>query len=295
MQLLLDEFITAMALERGLAANTLKAYQNDLQQFIAFLAAAGKDEPQTLRRDDILDFLEHSQHNGLEAASIARRLVAIKVFFRYLLQEHVIDHDVTDVMDAPRLWRLLPDFLSTDEVNRLLTAFGLRDPLEHRNRVLIDTLYATGLRVSELAALQLHSLLFEQELLRVIGKGDKERLVPIAKATRNAITTYLQTVRPRLDKSGNAVHVFLSVRGKALTRERIWQIIKLAAEQANIRKNVYPHMLRHSFASHLLAGGADLRVIQEMLGHADISTTQIYTHVDQTRLVDVHRRFHPRS
>ena len=295
MQGLLEQFIGYAALERGLADSTIDAYLHDLRAFVGFLSAHGRGHPAAVTRPDILDFLEQSHDAGLGPNSIARRLVAVKVFYRYLYQERVITTDVTHVMEGPRLWRILPGFLSVAEVDALLKAYRKRDPLEHRNRAILETLYATGMRVSELAGLRLAGLKFDQEIVRVTGKGNKERIVPIGRPARAVLTSYLNEARPLLDKQGNATHVFLSVNGRTLTRARIWAAVKEAARRARLDKNVFPHMLRHSFASHLLAGGADLRVIQEMLGHADISTTQVYTHVDKQRLAEIHRQFHPRA
>ena len=295
MEGLIEQFIGYAALERGLAHSTIEAYLHDLRAFVTFLPERCREDPTAVTRADILDFLEHSQDAGLGAPSIARRLVAVKVFFRYLYQERVVAADVTHVMEGPRLWRVLPGFLSVAEVHRLLKAYRSRDPLEHRNRTIVETLYATDLRVSELAGLRLAGLKLDQEIVRVTGKGDKERIVPVGRPARALLASYLAEARPLLDKQGDATHVFLSVNGRPLTRARIWTIVREAAQRAGLDKKVFPHMLRHSFASHLLAGGADLRVIQEMLGHADISTTQIYTHVDKQRLAQIHRQFHPRA
>lgn len=291
----IDDFLGFAKLERGLADNSIQAYANDLRHFEEYLCARGKTAPENITRDQIIDFLEDCQANGLAVASIARRLVSIKVFFRYLVGERVLRHDITDVMDSPRVWKVLPGLLSTDEIKRLLNVFKGKNKLEQRNRAIMETFYASGLRVSELAVLRLDGLKLDDGFLRVIGKGNKERIVPIGRPAREVLAGYLRTARPLLDKTEKAVEVFLSVNGRPLTRARIWGIVKEAALRAGIRKNLYPHMLRHSFASHLLAGGADLRVIQEMLGHADIATTQIYTHVDGNRLTEIHRTFHPRA
>ena len=292
---LLEEFISYAALERSLSDNTIKAYLNDLRHFVAFLEARDFCNPDLITRDTIMDFLENSRDNGMAAASLARRLVAIKIFFRYLTQERHVQHDITDVMEGPRLWQVLPEMLSVQEIEALLQVYRGKDSLERRNRTILEVFYASGLRVSELAGLRLQNLDFDTGLLRVLGKGSKERIVPMGKPAQRALKGYLENVRPKLDKQGNAAHVFLSVNGHPLTRDRLWEIVKEAARRAGIEKNIYPHMLRHSFASHLLAGGADLRTIQEMLGHADIATTQVYTHVDKNRLAQVHRQFHPRA
>jgi len=294
----LTHFTGYLALERGLSENTVSAYRTDLLDFIEYLKGQKCPGHNAVRREQILDYLGEAKERGLEAATLARRLVAIKVFFRYLFQEKLISADITDVMDSPRLWRILPDFLSATETDSLLKAFpaSAKDPLLLRNRCILELMYACGLRVSELANLRIDSIHADEEIVRVIGKGNKERIVPVGKPALNLISRYLQEVRQellcgRVDEPT----LFLSVRGKPLDRERIWAVVKDAARIAGIRKNIHPHTLRHSFASHMLENGADLRIIQEMLGHADISTTQIYTHVDQRRLLAVHRKFHPRA
>lgn len=295
MRRLLDEFRSFIALERGLSPRTVAAYGADLGEFVAELEARGLTDPERLSRGDILEFLERSQDAGLQPATLARRLVSVRVFFRYLVQERVLSSDITEVMEGPRLGRLLPGYLSLPEVEAMLAVYKGLDKLERRNRAIMETFYATGMRVSELAALRLDGLHLGEGYLRVSGKGNKERLVPVGVPAQQALAAYLSAVRPLLDTSDRAIHVFLSVRGRPLTRERLWAIVRTAAGRAGIERPVYPHMLRHSFASHLLQGGADLRVIQEMLGHADIATTQIYTHIDRSRLVQLHRQFHPRA
>jgi integrase/recombinase XerD len=292
----IEQFIGYLALDRGLAENTVAAYVRDLRALADFLASSeGRNSPAEVRREDVLDFLEHGQESGLQPASLARRLIAIKVFFRFLAAEGCIGEDITEVMEGPRLWQLLPEFLSRKEVGDMLRAWHGRDKLAQRNRAILEVFYATGMRVSELAGFRTDQFRPDEGVVRIVGKGSKERVVPIGRPAQRALATYLEQVRPALDKSGEAVQMFLSFRGRPLTRARIWGIVKETALRAGVAKNVYPHMLRHSFASHLLEGGADLRVIQEMLGHADIATTQVYTHVDQARLVNIHRQFHPRG
>jgi len=298
MEHVLEHFAGYLSLEKGLSENSVAAYRSDLSDFLAHLAAAGRADLASVTREDVLAFLAEGKRRGLESSSLARRLVAVKVLFRYLARERLIPADITDVMDSPKLWRLLPDFLSPPEVDALLGAFrtDAGDALAFRNRVILELMYASGLRVSEAAGLKMGSLRLEEEFLRVIGKGDKERIVPVGRPAVRLLRRYLEQVRPALlGQAADEGHVFLSRQGRPLDRERIWAIVKEAALRAGIGKNVHPHTLRHSFASHLLANGADLRVIQEMLGHADISTTQVYTHVDQRRLLNVHRQFHPRA
>ena len=293
----LDNFISYGTLERGFSENTMRAYLHDLREFLAFVKQAGRTEPGAVTRDDILGFLEESrQLHGLETTSLARRLVAIKVFFRFLVQTYAVKTNVADALEGPRLWKMLPEFLSMEEVDRFLKVHAdSADPLEQRNQCILELFYATGLRVSEMASLRVGGVNLEQGVLRVIGKGSKERMVPMGRPAQKSLETYLRGARPKLDKQGDAPQVFLSRNGLALTRERIWRVVKDTAVAAGITKEVYPHMLRHSFASHLLAGGADLRVIQELLGHASISTTQIYTHIESGRLGEIHKKFHPRA
>jgi integrase/recombinase XerD len=298
MESVLSHFSGYLTLEKGLSPNSVSAYESDLRDFLGYLGEQGRADFTAVTRDDVLGFLASGKRRGLESASLARRLVAVKVLFRYLARERLIPADITDVMDSPKLWRLLPDFLSPPEVDALLASFSTDpgDALACRNRVLLELMYASGLRVSEAASLRVGNLRLDEELLRVIGKGDKERIVPVGRPAIRQLRRYLEQVRPRLlGKAADEGYVFLSRQGRPLDRERLWAIVKEAALRAGIAKNVHPHTLRHSFASHLLANGADLRVIQEMLGHADISTTQIYTHVDQRRLLNVHRQFHPRA
>ena len=291
----LQNFCEDLVLERGLSANTVAAYSSDLNLFLEFLEEQGIDQAGQVKRDHLLDFLEQGKAAGCETTTLARRLVAMRVFFRYLVREKVVPGDITEVMDSPRLWKIVPDFLSPAEVDVLLGAFKGRSALELRNRALLEVLYASGLRVSELTSLRLDGVDFEQGVLRVRGKGSRERLVPFGKSAARSLKRYLESGRPALDPEGHAVTMFVSKSAQVLTRARIWVLVKEAALRAGISKNLYPHMLRHSFATHLLANGADLRVIQEMLGHADIATTQIYTHADTSKLTQTHQRFHPRA
>lgn len=289
-------FLTTAAVEYGMAENSLAAYGSDLRLCVEFLGARGHDGWDSVRRDHLLDFLDHGQENGLRATTLARRLVTLKVFFRFLFHERLVAGNVTEVMDGPRLWRLLPDFLSEREVAAMLRVHQRgKEPLEVRNQAILELLYASGLRVSELVGLRTDEVLFDQSVLRVTGKGGKTRIVPFGRAAEKQLRRYLRDARPALLRAGNLPQVFVSVNGRPLNRERIWQVVKAIARRSGIRKAVSPHTLRHSFASHLLNHGADLRVIQELLGHADISTTQVYTHVERDQLARIHRTFHPRG
>ena len=291
----LQSFLDYISLERGLSINTRKAYADDLSQFIDFLTKKGITTLDFVSRKEVLDHLIAMKARGMSTNSISRHLVSIKVFFRYLLQEGILDTNITDTMDSPKLWKVLPDTLSEKEVSLLLAAPDMRKPLGVRNRALLEMLYASGLRVSELAHLQLSGLHLDEGYIRVIGKGCKERIIPIANESANLLIRYLEEVRPLFCDNPKLQNVFVSKRATSLCRQRLWQIIKQYAKEAGIMKNVTPHTLRHSFASHLLQNGAPLRVIQEMLGHADIATTQIYTHVNPERLKSIHQQFHPRA
>lgn len=291
----LENFLDYITLERGLSINTRKAYTDDLVQFLEFLEKKGVKSIEIVTRKLILDHLMAMKDRGMSTNSISRHLVAIKVFFRYLQQEGMLKKNITDTMDSPKLWKILPDTLSEKEVDLLLDTPNMRKPLGIRDRAILEMFYASGLRVSELAGLKLSNLHIDEGYIRVIGKGRKERVIPVAKSSTDILELYLLDVRPLLCDTPALLNVFVSKRETALCRQRLWQIIKKYTKEAGIMKNVTPHTLRHSFASHLLQNGAPLRVIQEMLGHADIATTQIYTHINPERLKSIHQQFHPRS
>jgi integrase/recombinase XerD len=292
---LVDQFLSSITLERGLSENTRLSYLADLASFATSLEKRGIHSFNEVDRRQVLDYLTSEKERGLAVNSLSRRLVAIKVFFRYLQQEGLLDRNVTEVMDSPKLWKILPSVLSVREVERLLAAPLGDTRLALRDTALLELMYATGLRVSEAAGLTLEDVHFDQGYLRCLGKGSKVRLVPFGDKAREKLKTYLAQSRPQFLKNPAERHVFLTYRGRAFSRKGIWKLVGRYAALAGISKEVHPHTLRHSFASHLLANGAPLRVIQEMLGHADIATTQVYTHVDQGRLRAVHARFHPRA
>ncbi|MBO7534697.1 MAG: tyrosine-type recombinase/integrase, partial [Victivallales bacterium] len=247
-----NDFIGHLRLERGLSPRTAKAYGSDMELFIHYLESLHIDEWEDVRRDDISDFLEADKDNGMEPTTLARRLVSIKVFFRYLVEEQIVKNDITDIMEGSRNRLLLPGFLTEAEVDRLIAAYTGDDILTIRNRAIIEVLYASGLRASEITQLRLEKVDFTESYLRVIGKRDKERVVPFGREASACMAAYLHESRPKLDKTGKALEFFLSRTGKALTRERIWMIVTAAARIAGIDKEIYPHMLRHSFATHLL-------------------------------------------
>jgi len=288
-------FLDYLDVERGLAANTLAAYRRDLERFLRHLARRGDVHPDRLTPDDVLAFMGAEKARGLAVSSIARAQVAIKMFVRFLKLEGRVERDLVSLMDGPRVWQRLPDVLSEREVVRLLDAPTADDPLGLRDWAILEVLYATGMRASEIAGLTLTDLHLDVGYLRVIGKGDRERVVPIGGPAREALQSYLTTQRRRLDRTGRRDAVFLSRTGRPLDRETVWRIVTKYARRACIDKRLTPHTLRHSFATHLVAHGADLRAVQEMLGHVTIATTQRYLHVDASRLKAIHRKFHPRG
>ena len=295
MRLLVDQFVDYISLERGLSANTRSAYQSDLAKFIQFLERKKIASINAVRREDILDFLLFEKGHGLGVNSVSRLFVAIKVFFRFLQREGLLTANITEAMDSPKLWKALPATLSVKEVERLLAAPEGTKPAAVRDHAMLELLYATGLRVSELCSLTLESISFDAGYLRCTGKGQKERVVPFSDKAAAALRKYIAEARPSFTQDPRTRGIFLSRRGRQISRKTVWKLIKQYARKSGIQKKISPHTLRHSFASHLLANNAPLRVIQEMLGHADIATTQIYTHVDQSRLKSIHEQFHPRA
>jgi len=243
----------------------------------------------------ISEYLGDRKRAGLSASSIKLIVVALKIFFRFLAEKRAIDRDPAEALTLPRIERYLPETLNELQVERLIENIDTKVSLGLRDRAMVELLYASGLRISELANARLENFNFEERILRVLGKGNKTRLVPVGRKACDALAAYLSVERPKLVKRRSGSEIFLSERGTKLTTVRIWQIVKRISRHSGLEKNIYPHLLRHSFATHLLGNGADLRIIQEMLGHADISTTQVYTHVDQQRLKAVHRQFHPRA
>ena len=293
----LERFRDWLSFERGVSPRTLDAYGRDAARLEAFLRARGVRDPGQASPTDLREFSYHLKDDGLAATSIRRTLSATRTYFGFLLAEGLIRTDPTEQLEPPKIWRRLPDVLGREEVGRLVEAPDPADALYWRDRAMLEFAYASGVRVSELTGLKIRDLELEDGFATVYGKGAKERLVPVGGAAIRALRVYLRDVRPRLDRGkgkGQGV-VFLNARGGALSRMGVWKILRKHVERAGITRRVTPHTLRHTFATHLLEGGADLAAVQEMLGHADISTTQIYTHVDRDYLRDVHRRYHPRS
>jgi integrase/recombinase XerD len=288
----LDRYMEVTVFEAGLSDATLSAYAADIRTYLLYLEGCDLGSPGDILREDILDHLTALQEAGLSPRSTTRHLSAIRRFHRFLKDEALVEHNPTDGFDSPRLLRTLPHVLSADEVARLLAAAETTPSHSLRNAAILELFYACGLRISELAKLPLKNLSLEEGSVRVKGKGAKVRLVPLGKRAIQRLSTWLVERNTYPQKDGA---LFLSSRGRRMGRTSVWQVIKDCARAANIRQNVTPHMLRHSFATHLLDNGADLRAVQEMLGHSDISTTQIYTHVSVERLGEAHKRFHPRG
>lgn len=295
MEAAIEEFILYLATERGLSENYQLSTRHSLELFAKWAADRGVNEPESVVLDHLTDFLAARKAEGLSPASLKLHAVALRIFFRFLAARGRIPKDPAEFLNLPRIERYLPDTLNVQAITRLVEAPRAADPLGRRDRAILELLYACGLRISELCGLKLENLNLEEGFVRVTGKGGKTRVVPVGARAREALRNYLEHERPELVSARTGSAVFLSVRGRPLTPARVWQLVKEYAARVGLEENVYPHLLRHSFATHLLANGADLRVIQELLGHADISTTQIYTHVDRSHLKNIHRRFHPRA
>lgn len=290
-----DAFLLHLRTERGLSPNTVEAYGFDLRRFCAFLVRE-RIGPERFGRPDLLRFLSALREEGLSARSVARQVSTLRSFFRYLVRERVIAASPVETVRGPKIGRPLPTYLTPSEVERLLSAPDTRTPEGWRDKAMLGLMYASGLRASEVVALRREQVDPHAGFLRITGKGGKERVVPVAPAALATLAEYLVHARPSfLRGKGATGSLFLSRRGRAITRQTLWNRIRKWAREAGIRGKLSPHSLRHSFAGHLLAGGADLRAVQAMLGHADISTTQIYTHVTAERLREIHRKHHPRG
>jgi len=292
---MLHRFADYVSLEQGLSPRTIEAYERDLARFAEYADVKGAAAPIDVTARLLREYVYHLKDLGLSPASIRRNVSAVRTYFRFLTGDGIVVRDPSERLETPKKWRTLPEVLSVEEVQRLLAAPTLDDALVFRDRALLELAYGAGLRVSEWITLGVRDLMLEEGLVRVFGKGSKERLVPIGRSAIGALAIYLRELRPRLEKGEGKGVLFLNARGRPLTRMGAWKILRGHVERAAIQKHVSPHTLRHSFATHLLEGGADLRAVQEMLGHVDIATTQIYTHVDREYLRQVHRRSHPRG
>ncbi|MCX7927995.1 MAG: site-specific tyrosine recombinase XerD [Candidatus Omnitrophica bacterium] len=295
MKELIDTFLNYLTVERGLAKNTILAYERDLKVYADFLKNNRTSSFDSVEKKDVINFMISQKDTGLSANSIARRLAAVRMFHRFLVRERLNKDDPTALIDSPKLWKKVPQTLSVNEVETLLAQPNVRDKRQGmRDRAILETLYATGMRVSELVNLKIDSINLTAGFVRCVGKGNKERVIPLGSKAISSIKRYLEYSRPILLKKKDSEFLFVNRSGKRLSRQSVWKIIKYYSRCAHIKKPIRPHILRHSFATHLLERGADLRSVQEMLGHANISTTQIYTHINKERLKAIHRQFHPR-
>lgn len=291
-----EDFLSYIRIERGLSENTLISYQRDLLNYLQFMKEQREKQSwQDVSRADIIAYLVQLKAEGKSAATIARFTSSLRSFHQFLIRDQITNHDPTLQIETPKQSRTLPHVLNMTDVDLLLSYTGDK-PLHIRNRAMLETMYATGLRVTELVSLQLADLHLNMGFVRCLGKGNKERIIPIGDYAKNAIETYIETARDHLIKNNpNETALFVNNHGRPLSRQGFWKILKSIAREVGLTKEITPHTLRHSFATHLLENGADLRAVQEMLGHADISTTQIYTHVTKTRLNEMYKQFHPRA
>jgi len=296
MHAFLKLYISHLTFEQNLSENSVDAYKIDITRFIDYLKKNGIDSPKNAKPVHVHRLLQALTGLGLSENSLARNLSSIRGFYRFMMGENIIDTDPTTHVDRPRIPRYLPSVLTFEEVESLFAVPDTSKTLGLRNRAMFEIIYASGLRISELLTLKISQIYFEQEILRIFGKGRKERLVPVSPSALSWVKKYLDTGRPSLDKKRlGETYVFLNARGKQMSRMGFWKILDKDAHLAGIKKKVHPHTMRHSFATHLIENGADLRAVQEMLGHADISTTQIYTHLDRSHIEKQYRKFHPRA
>ena len=291
----LEQFRDYLSLEAGTSANTVHNYMRDIRRLASHASRRGAHGPDAVTAAQLREFIYDLKDLGLAPATIRRQVSAIRTYYRFLVGEAHATRDPSERLESPKQWRRVPTVLTVAEVERLLVAPNAVEPLGIRDRALLELAYATGVRVSELVGLQLQHILYQDGLARVFGKGSKERIVPVGRRALGAVALYAREIRPLLDRTSGGGTLFLNARGTPLSRVGAWGVIKRAARQAGIAKRVTPHTLRHTFATHLLEGGADLRAVQEMLGHRDLATTQLYTHVDRDYLRTVHRQFHPRA
>jgi len=291
---LIEEFLSYLSVERGLSGNTLVSYRRDLAKFFDYLKSRRIASPERITRQMITSFMLAEKDRGLSANSVSRGLACLKTFFKFLVRENKIKEDVTSVIESPKLWKKLPFTLNLDEVESLLMAPNVRDLTGARDKACLELLYATGMRASELINLKMNDINMEVGFAKCFGKGSKERIVPFGRKAKESIARYVEKSRPAFLKKKVSNFLFLTRLGKPMSRQTLWKTVKKYAREADIKKDITPHSLRHSFATHILERGADLRIVQELLGHADISTTQIYTHVSKDRLKAIHKKFHPR-
>jgi len=291
----LERFRDYLALEAGNSRHTVASYLRDITRLSEYATTRGAKAPEQLSAAQLREFIYFLKDLGLAPTTIRRQISAIRTYFKFLVGEGIAARDPSERIESPKQWRTLPTVLTVAEVEKLLDAPNTNEPLAMRDVALLEFAYATGVRVSELVALKLQDILFSEGVARVFGKGAKERLVPVGRRALGAVSSYAREIRPTLDRGKTRGFLFLNARGTPLSRVGAWGIIKAHSRRAGLVKRVTPHTLRHTFATHLLEGGADLRAVQEMLGHADLSTTQLYTHVDRDYLRTVHKSYHPRA
>jgi len=291
----LERFRDYLALEAGNSGNTVESYVRDITRLAEYATSRGAQAPPQLSAAQLREFIYFLKDLGLAPTTIRRQISAIRTYFKFLVGEGMAARDPSERIESPKRWRTLPAVLTVPEIDKLLAAPNTDEPLAIRDRALLEFAYATGVRVSELVALKLQDIMFEDGIARVFGKGAKERLVPVGRRALGAVALYAREIRPTLDRGKTRGLLFLNARGTPLSRVGAWGVIRATARRAGLAKRVTPHTLRHTFATHLLEGGADLRAVQEMLGHVDLSTTQLYTHVDRDYLRTVHKSYHPRA
>ena len=292
----LKDYLSTLKLERNLSENTLISYRNDISSLFEFLTDMGIKDLNSVNSKVLTEFFKLIGNIGLSNTSTARYFSSLKGFFNFLSNSNYIEANPVEKLSPPKIGRKLPSVLSINEIEKILSAVSGEDKLTLRDRAVLETFYACGLRISELINIKLSDLYFDDEIIRVIGKGNKERIVPIGRSAIEHINNYLQKCRPLLEKKGKSLNfLFLNVRGTKLSRMGVWKIVDFYVKEAKVNKKVHPHTFRHTFATHLLEGGADLRAVQEMLGHSSISTTQIYTHVDRDFIKQEHKMYHPRG
>jgi integrase/recombinase XerD len=292
---LLDQFLHYLIVEKGLSKNTIDAYSHGLNRFLDSLRKKGIQEMPSVSKFDVRAFLLALRKQGLSTKTVVRNLVAIRTFFQFLIQEGILEANPIEELESPKIAKTLPEILNLKEVEQLLEQPNPQTPIGIRDRAMLEVLYATGMRVSELTHLPINQVNLESGYVLVFGKGSKERIVPLGSEAMKWVALYLKAARERLAKGKESPFLFINRSGRGMSRQQFWKNIKAFGRRAGIRKRISPHLLRHSFASHLLEGGADLRSVQMMLGHVDISTTQIYTHVTGERLKKIHKRYHPRG
>jgi len=291
---LVDEFLDYIIVERGLSENTIKAYSTDLSKFVKYLDFLNLSL-EGIKRRDIESFILYLKDKKLNPSSIYRMIATIKSFYKYLITHGHLNKNPIKIVQFPKLWKKLPEVLSLSEVENLLNRPNIKDIMGLRDKAILELMYATGMRVSELIKLELNSIDLDLGIVRCEGKGNKERILPLGSKASQILLKYLGRSRPQLGKSNTSTNLFLTRLGKGISRQSAWKIIKKYTSNCKIKKNVTPHTFRHSFATHMLERGADLRIVQELLGHADISTTQVYTHMNRDRLKALHKKYHPRG